>query len=323
MPRAIIIRGYGPPEVLRIEEVSIPAPPRGHLRLRQTAVGVNYHDVYVRSGLYRTLSLPGIPGLEGVGDVIETGADTAPFSVGDRVAYIHGGYGAYADERIVPADACIKLPQGISDKVAASILLKGITATVLATQVQPVQAGQTVLVHAASGGVGHLLAQWCKHLGAHVIGTAGSPEKARIARDCGCDEVIAYQEADFAERVWEITGGRGADIVYDAVGRDTFDRSLAALAPCAHLVVYGQASGPIAPFDLNRIASKSASITRANYSQYVSTAEDLRQVAADLWSALASGSLWALPASEWPLEDAAGAHRALENRAQGPFVLTT
>ena len=322
MTRAIVIREYGGPEALRMEDVAVPAPGPGQLRLRQTAVGVNYHDIYVRSGLYRTLALPGIPGLEGTGVVEAVGEGVTEFAPGDRVGYIQAGYGAYAEERIVTADSCVRLPDAIEDTVAAALLLKGVTGAVLVRDVHPVHAGEVVLVHAAAGGVGHLLAQWAKRLGARVIGTAGSPEKANAARRYGCDEVILYRETDFAEGVLELTGGKGADVVYDAVGRDTFDGSLKALALRGHLVIYGQASGPIPPFDIARLAPKSASITRPGYSHYMPTPKAFREVATRFFEELSAGRLRAEPATVLPLDQAEAAHRALENRAAGPFVLS-
>ncbi|MCK9542782.1 MAG: quinone oxidoreductase [Novosphingobium sp.] len=321
MTRAIMIREYGGPDVLRMEDVAVSAPAAGEVRLRQTAIGVNYHDVYVRSGLYRTLALPGVPGLEGVGVVEAVGEGVTAFARGDRVGYIQAGYGAYAEERVVAADSCVRLPDGVDDALAAALLLKGVTASALVHQVHPLHAGDVVLVHAAAGGVGHLLAQWAKLLGARVIGTAGSPEKVQAALGYGCDDVIPYRETDFAERVLELTGGKGANVVYDAVGRDTFDGSLKALAIRGHLVNYGQASGPIPPFDISRLAPKSASITRPGYSHYMPTPEAFRAVATGFFAELAAGRLRAEPATALPLDRAAQAHEALESRAAGPFVL--
>lgn len=321
MAEAILLRAHGGPEVLRIEPIDVPAPGAGQLRLRQTAAGVNYHDVYVRSGLYRTLALPGIPGLEAVGIVEEIGPDAAGFAVGDRVAYLTSGYGGYASARLLDAALALKLPDAVDDRLAATVLLKGLTAFILAHKVHRIAAGEIVLVHAAAGGVGRLLAQWAAHLGARVIGTAGSAEKAAIARASGCSEVILYREEDFAARVMELSGGHGADVVYDAVGHDTFDGSLAALAMCGHLVNYGQASGRIAPFDIARLAPKSASITRPGYSHYLAAPGARDAAAKVLFDALASGVLRAEAGQAFPLALAVDAHRALEARVAGPLIL--
>lgn len=321
MPRAIVIHAYGGPEVLAFEEVGVGAPGAGELRLRQTAVGLNYHDTYVRSGLYRTLALPGIPGLEGVGVVEAVGSQVNGFAPGDRVAYLQAGYGAYAEERLIRADSCVLLPDGVSDVLAGAILLKGLTALVLATRVHPIRAGETVLVHAAAGGVGHLLAQMAQARGGRVIGTAGSPEKAAKARAYGCDEVILYREQPFAPQVHQLTDGRGADVVFDAVGRDTFEGSLEALATCGHLVIYGQASGPIPPFDIARLAPKSGTISRPGYSHYLPDPATFRAAATALFAEIADGRLTCEPATVLPLAEATRAHSLLEARQNGPFVL--
>jgi len=320
MGQAIIIHEYGGPEVLKLEPFEAGAPGPGQLRLRQTAVGVNYHDVYVRSGLYRTLQLPGTPGLEGVGVVEAVGPGVDGFAPGDRVGYLDSSYGAYATEKLVRADLAVRLPQAIDDALAASVLLKGITASVLVQQVHPVAAGETVLVHAAAGGVGRLLAEWAAHLGARVIGTAGSAEKAALARRRGCSEVILYREQDFVARVRELTDGQGANVVFDAVGRDTFDGSLQSLALRGHLVNYGQASGPIPPFEISRLAPKSATITRPGYGHYVNSPARLRSTADGLFQAIAEGTLTPETAQAVPLAEAARAHAALERR-EGPFIL--
>ena len=222
MAEAIIQHETGGPHVLRIEGIAVGAPGPGELRVRQTAIGVNFHDVYVRSGLYRTLPLPGIPGIEAAGIVEEVGAGVSGFVAGDRIAYVTARYGAYASERLLPAELAVRLPPGVADDLAATVLLKGLTAEMLLRQVHRVQPGDRILVQAAAGGVGRLLCQWAAHLGATVIGTAGSEEKAELARNAGCQHVILYRRVNFVEQVREITGGRGVDVVYDLVGKDTF-----------------------------------------------------------------------------------------------------
>jgi NADPH2:quinone reductase len=239
MATAIVLRRYGGPEALTAEWVEVGRPGSGELRVRQTAVGVNFHDCYVRSGLYRTLALPGIPGIEAAGVVEDVGPDVSGFAVGDRIAYVTGQYGAYASERLMPASWALRLPDGISEAVAATVLLKGLTTEMLTREVHPPKAGEVVLVHAAAGGVGRLLCRRARQLGATVIGTAGSEAKAEIARAAGCAHVILYRQEDFVARVKEITDGRGVDVAYDSVGRDTFDGSLESLALRGHLVNFG------------------------------------------------------------------------------------
>ncbi|WP_137893775.1 zinc-binding dehydrogenase [Ramlibacter sp. 2FC] len=225
MALAIVIEQHGGPEVLQPREVVVGEPGPGELRLRQTFVGVNFHDVYVRSGLYDTLALPGIPGIEGAGV-----HDLRP---GDRIGYVTGRYGCYASERLLPAALALKLPDALDDRQAAALLLKGLTVDMLVNRVHPLRAGEWVLVQAAAGGVGRLLVQWASRLGAQVIGTVGSPAKVQAARAAGCREVILYREEDVAARVAAITGGQGVDLVYDGVGRDSFAGSLASLAQAA------------------------------------------------------------------------------------------
>lgn len=319
---AIVLRRHGGPEVLEPEDVVCGAPGPGQLLIRQRAAGVNFHDVYVRSGSYQTLKLPGIPGLEGVGTVEAVGEGVTNFAPGQRVAWMDGGYGGYATWKVVAAAAAVPVPDAVDDLTAAAVYLKGLTAHALATGVHPLREGERVLVQAAAGGVGRLLAQMARARGCFVIGTAGSPEKAAIAREAGCDEVVLYRDEDVAARVLALTGGMGVDVAYDAVGRDTFDGSLASLAMRGHLVNYGQASGPIPPFEISRLASRSASLTRPFVWAYVDTPETLRAAAASLFGAIAGGRLRAEIGEVFPLAEAARAHAALEARRNGPFVLT-
>ncbi|MEQ9122190.1 MAG: quinone oxidoreductase, partial [Alphaproteobacteria bacterium] len=244
MADAIVMRTPGGPEVLRLEQVEVGAPGPGQVRLEQTAIGVNFHDCYVRSGLYRTLALPGVPGLEAAGVVTDIGAGVAVFAPGDRVTYFTSGYGGYANARTIDASLLVKVPDGVDDRMAAAVLLKGLTVRMLIADVHPIGPGMTILVHAAAGGVGLLLCQWAARLGARVIGTAGSAEKAALARAAGCDAVVLYREEDFVARVMALTDGRGVEVAYDSVGRDTFTGSLDCLAERGHLVNFGQASGP-------------------------------------------------------------------------------
>ncbi len=322
MAQAIVLRQYGGPETLRLERVEVGTPPAGELHIRQTAVGVNFHDVYVRSGLYRTLALPGIPGIEGVGIVEAIGSGVQAFAVGDRVGYVSGQYGAYAGRRNLPAQLALKLPDAMDDRMAATVLLKGLTAEMLLRRVTRVGRGMTILVHAAAGGVGRLLCQWSVHLGATVIGTVGSDAKSRVAREAGCHHTILYRSVDFVEVVRRITGGRGVDIVFDSVGKDTFYGSLEALAKLGHLVNFGQSSGPVEPLQVSRLAAKSNSLTRPILFHYTENLENLRAMAASVFDAFARGILTAVPGRALPLAEVARAHQALEARSgEGPFIL--
>ncbi len=322
MGSAIVIRAHGGPEVLRLEPVEVGAPGPGQLRLHQTFLGVNFHDIYVRSGAYKTLALPGIPGIEGVGVVEAVGRGVEGFREGDRVAYITGNYGCYASERLLDAALAVKLPDAVGDDIAAAVLLKGLTVDMLVSGVHHARAGEIALVQAAAGGVGRLLVRWLVHLGVQVIGTAGSAEKAAVARAAGCAEVIRYREEDVAQRVMEITGGRGVDVAYDGVGADTFAGSLAALAPCAHLVNFGQASGPIEPVTLPQLAARSTTLSRPIVFHYAAGRDRLERMSAALFAALAGGWLAAEPALEFPLAAAPEAHRLLESgKATRPIVL--
>jgi len=323
MTRAIVMRAPGGPEVLKLEEVPIGEPGPGQVRLRQTAVGVNFHDIYVRSGLYKTLALPGIPGLEAVGAVEAVGAGVTELSPGDRVGYLTRGYGGYAAGRLIDADLLIKLPAAIDDRTAAATLLRGLTARMLVHDVHRVAPGMTVLVHAAAGGVGRLLAQWAHHLGATVIGTAGSEEKARIARECGCDHVIQYRSEDFVERVRAITGGRGVDVAYDAVGKDTFMGSMACLARLGHMVNYGQASGPVPPIELSLLFQKSNSVTRPAVFHYLEDRPRRDEMTAALFDALAKGVITAGAIHEYAFEDAGRAQQDMEARKTAGAVILT
>lgn len=318
---AIMVGAYGGPEMLQLHNVPLPPTGAGQLRIRHTAIGVNYHDIYVRSGLYRRFPLPLIPGLEAAGVVEEVGGDVDGFAAGDRIAYLDTDYGAYSAQRLLPASLALKLPDAISDDLAATVLLKGLTAAILVLRVHPIRQQNIILVHAAAGGVGRMLVQWAAHLGAHVIGTVGSAEKAASAAAAGCRDVILYNETDFTARVMELTNGRGVDVVYDAVGRDTFDGSLGSLAMRGHLVNYGQASGSIEPFDLSRLAAKSATISRPAYAHYVDTRPALEEMAETLWRAIDEGILHVEAGHAYPLAEAARAHDALERRVAGPLIL--
>jgi NADPH2:quinone reductase len=322
MAQAIFLEGYGGPEVLRAREVAVGAPGPGELRLRQTCVGVNFHDVYVRTGQYRTLAPPGIPGIEAVGVVDAIGPEVEGFRVGDRIGYITRAYGCYAGERLLPARIAIPLPAHVDDRTAASVLLKGLTVEMLVQRVHRIAPGQWVLVQAAAGGVGQLLVQWAARLGARVIGTVGSAGKMEVARAAGCEHVILYREEDVAARIAAITGGRGVDVVYDGVGHDSFAGSLASLAMCAHLVNFGQASGPVPPLALSDLQARSTTVSRPVVFHYAAQPGALQAMSAALFDALARGWLRVPEPIEFPLAEAAAAHALLESRsATRPVVL--
>lgn len=321
MANVIMLRETGGPEVLHLETATVGSPGPGEVRIRQTAVGVNFHDCYVRSGLYKTLRLPGIPGLEAAGIVEEVGPGVTTLRPGDRVAYFSAAYGGYASERLIRADALVRLPDAIDDRTAASIMVKGLTAHMLLHRVHQVRPGDRILVHAAAGGVGTLLCQWADRLGAEVIGTVGSPEKAEFARRHGCRHTILYREEDFVARVREITGGRGVAVAYDSVGRDTFLGSLDCLAMLGHLVNFGQSSGPVEPFAVARLSARSNSVTRPMLFHYTADVATRDAMAADLFKAIAEGIVKVEPARTYPLAEVADAHRALEARVTSGAVV--
>jgi NADPH2:quinone reductase len=321
MARAIVMRAPGGPEVLKVESVEVGAPGPGQVRLRQTAVGVNFHDIYVRTGLYKTLPLPGIPGLEAVGVVEAVDPGIEQVKVGDRVGCLTLTYGSYAEVRLASADALIKLPVSIDDRTAAATLLRGLTAQMLVHHVHQIGPGLTVLVHAAAGGVGRLVCQWAHHLGATVIGTVGSEEKARSARENGCDHVILYRTENFVERVQAITGGRGVDVAYDSVGKDTFMGSMTCLARLGHMVNFGQASGPVEPIPMSLLFQKSNSVTRPNLFHYLADPSRRQEMATSLFDALASGVITPGAIHEYRFEDVGRAQRDMEDRKTAGAVM--
>jgi NADPH2:quinone reductase len=292
------------------------------VRIRQTAVGVNFIDVYHRTGLYPLPSLPAVLGREAAGVVEALGSGVEGLRQGDRVAYAMAP-GSYAEFRNLPADRVVRIPPAVDERQAAAMMLKGLTAHYLLRRTFRVEPGQTILVHAAAGGVGLIACQWAKHLGATVIGTVGSAEKARLAREHGCDHPVLYREEDFVARVREITGGRGVSVVYDSVGRDTFAGSLDCLAPLGLLVSFGQSSGPVAPLEIGTLAAKgSLFLTRPTLATYIERREDLERAAAELFEAVERGSVRIRIDRSYPLRQAAEAHRQLEaRRTMGAVVL--
>ena len=322
MPKAMIMHEAGGPDVLRLEDITVGEPGPGQVRLRQTAIGVNFHDIYVRSGLYRTLPLPGIPGLEAAGVVEAVGEGVTVFAAGDRVAYTSGNYGAYADQRLIDAGRLVRLPDDIDDVLVAGMMVRGLTARILLTDVFPVREGSVILVQAAAGGVGQLLCQWARHLGATVIGTVGSQDKAERARRHGCQHVILYREQNVVDTVKQLTGGRGVDVAYDSVGKDTFYDSLACLAPRGHLVNFGQSSWPVEPLAMPRLAAGSFTVVRPMLGHYTADPAD-RDAAADaFFQALRDGILTPDDPVRYALQDVGQAHDDMEaRRTHGAVVL--
>lgn len=321
MTRAIVIRQPGGPEVLKLEERDPGAPGAGEVRVKVLAAGVNFHDVYVRSGLYSTLPLPGVPGIEAAGVVEALGEGVTDLSVGQPVAWVTRAYGCYAEAAAIPAELALPLPEGLAPRDAAAVLLKGLTARALVVDCWPLAAGEWALVHAAAGGVGQILTRWAARIGARVIATVGSEAKAQVARDCGAEAVILYRTEDVAARVREITGGAGVMVAYDSVGRDTFDASLASLAPLGRLVNFGQSSGPIPPFDIARLFPGSNSLSRPSVFRYIADPARRAAMAADLFEAVAAGVARPRIERTLPLAEAAEAHRLLESRALAGAVV--
>ncbi len=323
MPYAIRFHETGGPEVLRWEEVEVGSPGPGEARVRQAAVGLNFIDTYYRSGLY-PLPLPAVPGSEAAGVVTAVGPGVTEVTPGDRVAYA-GPVGAYAEERLVAAHRLVPLPDDVDDRAAAAAMLKGMTAQYLLRRTHRVERGETILLHSAAGGVGLIAAQWAKSLGATVIGTVSTDAKSALAREAGCDHVVVTSREDFVARVKEITGGAGVRVVYDGVGKDTFEGSLDCLAPLGLMVSYGNASGPVAPISPLLLSQKgSLFLTRPTLMAYTARREDLLATAADLFEVLRSGAVKVRIDATWPLREAAGAHEALESRrTTGSTVLLT
>lgn len=315
MTHAIRIHQTGGPEVLCYEPYDPGAPGPGEVRIVQEAIGLNFIDVYHRTGLYPLPSLPAIPGLEGAGTVDSVGEGVTEFTKGDRVAYAGVPPGAYAEVRSIPAHRLVKLPEAISTRDAAAMMLQGMTARYLLRGCFQVKPGSTILIHAVSGGVGSILCQWASHLGATTIGTVGSREKAEMARKNGCMHTILYRDEDFVASVREITKGQGVDAVYDSVGQETFLHSLDCLRPMGTLVSFGQSSGPIKPLDISLLGAKgSLFLTRPSLMHYTARREDLLDHATDLFDAVMSGIVKIHIGQEYMLKDVPLAHRDLEQR---------
>ncbi|HEX2113288.1 MAG TPA: quinone oxidoreductase [Alphaproteobacteria bacterium] len=320
--QAIVISRHGGPEELRPQRVEALPPGPGEVRLQHTAIGLNYIDVYVRTGFYPLLTPPGVPGMEAAGVVLDVGEGVVGIMPGDRVAYACPPVGAYAQMRTMKADQLVALPDDIDDQTAAAGMLKGMTAEYLLRRTHRVKRGETVLVHAAAGGTGMLLCQWARHIGARVIGTVSSEDKARAARESGCDFPIVTRHQGFVAAVQDITGGEGVDVVYDGLGGDMLLKSIEALAMRGHLVSYGQAAGPVAPLDLSLLSRKSATLSRPVLFHYTADPTDLRDISRNVFSMIRRGAVRIAVNQRYPLAEAARAHADLEaRRTTGSSVL--
>jgi NADPH2:quinone reductase len=319
----IVVERHGGPEVLSWQEAELAEPGPSEVRVRHTAIGVNFIDVYFRTGLYEGPPFPFCPGSEGAGVVEAVGSGVMEFRPGDRVAYGFGPPGAYAEARLIGAEQLVRIPQGIEDRVAAAVMLKGMTAEYLLHRTYAVRRGDAILVHAAAGGVGLLLCQWASHLGARVIGTVGSDEKAALARANGCHDIIVYTREDVAARVRELTGGAGVRVVYESVGKSTFEASLDSLSKRGMLVLFGQSSGKVPPVDPQILNAKgSLFLTRPTLGHYIAERRELLESAGRVFAAIQEGALTVTIGATYPLREAARAHEALEaRRTTGSTVL--
>ncbi|GLQ04942.1 quinone oxidoreductase family protein [Sneathiella chinensis] len=314
MTKAIVLQEPGGPEVMKWQDVEVGKPGPGEVRVRHNAVGLNFIDVYFRTGLYPS-TFPTSIGMEAAGVIEELGDGVSGLSVGDRVAYAGRPIGAYAEARVMPADILIKLPDSIDDETAAAMMLQGMTAEYLLQRTFKVKAGDTILFHAAAGGVGLLACQWAKHIGATIIGTVGSEEKAELARQNGCDHTINYRTENFVDRVREITNGKGVPVVYDSIGKETFEQSLDCLSPRGLMVSYGNSSGPVEGVNLGILAAKgSLYVTRPTLMEYNSKRADLEQSAQDLITLVEQGVLKINIQQRYHLSEAVKAHQDLEGR---------
>ena len=314
MTKAIRFEKTGGSDVLQYVDVTLPPPAAGEVRVAHTAIGVNFIDTYHRTGLY-ALPLPSGLGSEAAGVVDAVGEGVTAFKPGDRVGYASGFIGSYAEAVNIPAGRLVKIPDGVSDEVAAAVLLKGMTAQYLLRRIHPVKAGETIVFHAAAGGVGQIGVQWAKHLGVTVIGTTTSPSKVEQCKANGCDHVLNSQEAGWEKTVREITGGAGVPVVYDSIGKDTFLAGLDCLAPRGIMVTYGNASGPVDPFGPGILAAKgSLFVTRPTLGHYTSTPKELQDTADDLFAVIASGAVKVAINQRFALKDAAQAHDALTSK---------
>ncbi|MGV8985855.1 MAG: zinc-binding dehydrogenase [Cypionkella sp.] len=320
--RAIVVDAYGGPEVMQMRDVALPDSGPAQVQIRHTAIGVNFIDIYCRSGLFSLLQPPGTPGMEAAGVIEAVGPSVTGLSVGDRVAYACPPVGAYAERRNMQPDLLVHLGDDISDQTAAASLLKGVSAAFLLHDIARLQPGMSVLIHAAAGGIGQILVQWAKAIGCEVFATSSTPNKLRLVKSLGADHVIDYVAQDFVAVVQDLTGGRGVDVVFDSAGKTTFPGSVAALGLRGHLISFGQAAGPVGTWDIDSLAAKSLTISRPNFAHYTETPEKLGPLVRKFFAALRSGAVTLQAPKTYPLARAADAHRDLEARlTTGALVL--
>ena len=317
MSKAIVINSYGSSEVLSYQEKDINEPSANEIQIRNTAIGVNYHDVYVRSGLYKTLALPGVPGCEASGLVEKTGANVQGYKVGERVTYCTREYGAYATHINISHDKVIKIPDFLSDELVATNFLRAMTVEMLINRITSVDSSKKILVTAASGGVGRLLCQWASSMGVTVIGSVGSQEKIQETKSNGCYETFVASDEGFSKKILEVTDGTGVDIVFDSVGNDTFKSSLESLAACGYLINFGQSSGPVKPVLMATLAEKSLSISRPILFHYFGNRGNYEKMASSVFKAFEDGIIKVSDFLPFDLEDASSAHDTLESRKGG------
>ncbi len=317
MYRAIVLRDHGSPDTLKLEKVDINKPKKGELFLSQTAIGVHFHDIYVRTGLYKTLKLPGIPGVEAVGKIEEIGQGEKEFKVGDRVAYITSGYGAYSSHRILKRELAIKIPDDITDELIATNFSRALTVKMLLEEVANINSHKIILVTAASGGVGRLLCQWASFLNVTVVGLVSNKEKVELAKNYGCKHAFIYNEKNFYKDINDITNGRGVDVVYDSVGLDTFDLSIDSLKFCGHLVNFGQSSGSVKPMHMSTLSKKSLTVSRPIIFHYIQNIEKYRKMSNSVFEYMKNQTFKIPKAECYNLENASKAHEVLESRTGG------
>ena len=320
MSKAIVINSYGSSEVLSYQEKDINEPSANEIQIRNTAIGVNYHDVYVRSGLYKTLALPGVPGCEASGLVEKTGANVQGYKVGERVTYCTREYGAYATHINISHDKVIKIPDFLSDELVATNFLRAMTVEMLINRITSVDSSKKILVTAASGGVGRLLCQWASSMGVKVIGSVGSQEKIDETKLNGCFETFVSSDQEFSKRIMDATDGKGVDIVFDSVGNDTFESSLASLAPCGYLINFGQSSGPVKPVLMTTLAEKSLSISRPILFHYFGNRKNYEKMASSVFKAFEDQIIKVANFLPFDLKDASSAHNTLESRKGGGSI---
>ena len=320
MAKAIILKEYGKSEVLKLEDIKVQKPQENEISIKQTAIGVHFHDVYVRSGLYKTLSLPGIPGLEAAGIVEEVGKKVTNFKPGDKVGYITKNYGAYTSHRNLDHKIAIKIPKNISAELIATNFSRALTVQMLMEEVTNVKANDIILITAVTGGVGKIFSQRAKSIGALVIGSVSSKEKALLAKSYGCDYTLIYDQPDFISQIMDITDGKGVDKVFDSVGKDTFENSIKSIRACGHLVNFGQSSGPVEPLLMSTLASKSLTVSRPILFDYISNSTIYKKMTDSVFNAFENNKIIIPKLRSYKLEDANLAHDLLESRQGGGSI---